>query len=599
MKDEDYLASDASVEVLSTFHCGTQEMQETPDPMPQSNSTVSAISSNLVCARIEHLNVIPYNLVKALREDGTWADVGEVATDRSFFNPSIPMSYALDSGQRMQLLAGIYTFSVSIKPVLTNLSLRIRDRIHVNGSTSARLGVVEAYSEGRWKGIASVQPDGTFSNPDLPPSYLLKPETVRVRITNAMSSDSVDATNDYIHPRSMEFLPTLPAPVEQQLRQWRLQKADYQPTGYRIPAQGTIEVLLEGNDEDVTLLVGTQGLAEPNERSKQTPNMRRYPLKRGMNTVSDPLGGVIHLRHVGNLAKGPIRIILNEAARPIAYYRARTTAESDWLAMRSKSAPSDEIQMVGDKVVITAYADTYSRFGSIDAVESHEEVLRLEDEASGLDGSTPLHTRSLFIHAVESRSGANPHATTGYIGLPHGSNDGNAYMSALVGGLAHNRWVTLHEYGHHYQSFTNTGYPLFDEISVNIYALAVHRVHDNEYTAEFPKRWAHLEKWLAQPRALKNYLESPDPQALFEQLRIKFGDSLLPRWDRYSREKPVSRYDIRHLFVSLSQAAGHNLANFFADWGALKENDNGTWQALRALHLPLVPKDVIKIVPYT
>ena len=487
----------------------------------------------------------------------------------------------------------------SSKPVIETLSLRAGAKIDVRGSTSARKGQVETFAENRWRGIASVNPDGTFHNADVPANYLNDKDAVLVRVVDGEASIPVLANSYFVHSRSIWVTPTPTKQADQQAYRWNLQWADYKPTGYKLPANTSASLYLEGDDSNVTATIGIQGLAQQLDRRQQTPNMREYRLKQGENPLPhDALGGVIHIRNNGSAG---CRVIFDQAFQPIPYYHLHHTQPVDFLEMLKRSDALSEVQLVGDRVAISAYADTYQLFAHADVgeiVRSHEEVLRIQVQACGLDGSSPRHARSdMWIHAVEAASPLNPHATTGYIGLPHGSNPGNEYMHALLAGEAHKRWVTLHEYGHHLQNRVNAIGPMFGENSVNIYALAVGRIHKNEYSEVFPTRWLALKAWLAKPREQKAYMESPDTQAIFEQLRKGFGNHFLPAWDRHVRDNPQLSTDLIGFATSLAKVANCNLADFLADWGVIKVND-ATWQALQNLHLPVPPAGLTAQVPY-
>jgi len=485
------------------------------------------------------------------------------------------------------------------RPLIETLSLRAGSRIDVRGSTSARKGVVEAFSENRWKGIASVQPDGTFHNGAVPASYLKSKDTILVRIVDGEASIPVLANSYFVHPRSVWVTPTPTKQADQQAYRWLLQWADYKPTGYKLPANTRASVFLEGDDSNVTVTIGIQGLAQQTDRSQQTQNMREHRLQRGENTLPlDPLGGVVHIRNNGTSG---CRVIFDEALQPIPYYILHQTPPSDFQEMLVRCDAVSEVQLVGDRVAISAYTDTYKRFANADVgdiVRSHQEVLSIHVQACGLDSSSPRHQRSdMWIHAVEAASTINPSATTGLILLPHGSNPGNEYMCALLAGEAHKRWVTLHEYGHHFQNVVNAVAPMFRENSVNIYALAVGRVHKHDYSDIFPTRWPALKAWLAKPRDQKRYMESPDSLAIFEQLRKGFGDHYLPAWDRYIRDNPQCTGDLIGFATSLSLVANCNLADYLADWGVITISD-ATWHALQALGLPAPPAGLTDLVPY-
>ncbi|WP_239690279.1 M60 family metallopeptidase [Pseudomonas syringae] len=282
------------------------------------------------------------------------------------------------------------------------------------------------------------------------------------------------------------------------------------------------------------------------------------------------------------------------------YYTDGVTTTAQWRSMLQVS-DVPEVELVGKYVVIAALRSTALKFSNVlpsAVVRSHEEVMRLEAEVSGLDGSAPIHTRpDLLIYAVEGSGTANPHATTGYIALPYRDYIGE-YNEALLGGLAAERWVTLHEYGHHHQTSYNS-YGPFGEITVNLYALAVSQHYINEYTYVFPDRWSGTVNWLALPRTAKTYgAPESDPQALLEQLRIGLGDGFMPAWHRYIRENPGQTPGLKFFVISACIAAKRNLTEFFADWGLLKITDTEVWIAAKALNFPYPSQRLSAIRPY-
>jgi len=482
----------------------------------------------------------------------------------------------------------------------TSLSLRIGKTVDVRGSTSASSGVVELLSDGTWKGIGSVASDGTFHNDEVPPTYLVdKNIYARVR-NNGFTSRMLCATDAFVHPRCISVHTTASKAEDQNFYNWNIQWADYQPSGYWVPPETLFTVWVIGNDVKGFVCIGTQGLAEKKKRDTQTENMLEFALAKGQNIFnSGPNGGALHFRNNGS---NDFRVLLGPQTQPIPYFILGQTPHDDWHRMLEESDPMTQVELVGNRVVIAAYADTYRQYAPVNVdeiVRSHEKVLEIEAEAAGLDGSSLIHSKSnMWIYAVESTSSFSPHASTGYIALPHGTDPNNAYMYSLVGGQAHQRWVALHEYGHHFQSRMNSVSPMFNEVSVNIYAAAVARKHKNDHVDHFRQLWPAIKKWLAKPREEKEFLDAPDHYALFEQLRVEYGTRFLTDWTRTIRENPPAKNTLITLTSSLCKAARFNLANFFADWGVIKERDE-TWQALEALDLPLPPTGLIDHEPYT
>lgn len=483
--------------------------------------------------------------------------------------------------------------------LITSLSLRMGSTISVRGSTSETSGVVQAFSDNAWKGIANIGTEGTFSNPDLPPHYLEQGRLMVRVIAGDRASHAVWADPEFVHSRAISFAPTKRAGDDKAFFRWRLHWADWQPTGYKLQAGMAYDIWVEGDASDLTALIGVRGLARPDDRSVRTQDFTEVPLHQGFNRIEPSRSGLLHVRHCG---ASPCHIVIPGHAVPIPFFQYGNTYPDDFRKMLEKSDELSEVQLVGDRLVLTSYKDSYARFASTspeELVKSHQEIIAIQAQAAGLTGDGAKHNRSnLWIYAVECASTDSPHAGTGYIGLPSGRSPGHEYMSALLAGQARNRWVTLHEYGHHFQNTLNSLAPMFDENSVNIYALAVSRIYHNEYTDVLPRRWEPLKAWLALPPRQKRYMESPDTQAIFEQLRRGFGDAYLPSWDRYVREHPESIGGLQSFTQSLSIVAGRNLAQFFVDWGVIEPED-AVWTALNALGLPAAPASLISLVPYT
>lgn len=557
-----------------------------------------AISSDTLSIELTTPSLPDGTRVQLRQVDGHMRELGMIQQG-SFFLSTLATSALGRTG--LALFVDGVNLSFKTKPVIETLSLRIDGNAEVRGSTSARSGVVAAFSEGTWKGIADVLPDGTFCNSNVPSSYLQTPDSILVRVEEQLVSEPVLANDYFVHSRSLQIFPTATQVDDQAFYHWRLQRAQYQPTGYWIPENVPVTLWLEGDDSAVLAYVGIQGMAREEDRSQQTDNMRVTQLRRGYNTLPLDQGGVLHISNTGQSA---CRVIIGPDAIPIAFYRLMSTPPNDWHRMLSHRSKRP-VQMVGKQVVISCYPDTYTRFAHKDVgeiVRSHEDVIAIEAEAAGFKADDPqaIHRESnTWLHAVEGASSKPPHATTGYIALPHRTEFNDEYMLALVGGKARNLWVTLHEYGHHSQTRLNSIRP-FDEVTVNIYALAVSRQHENQYSDVFPTRWPSLHQWLRQD-SVKEFSSSPDPQAIFEQLRLQYGNDFLPNWDRRYRElaqsDPGYPTDLTYFAKSLAQLAGQNLANFFVSWGVIKSGDS-VWQALQALNLPDAPASMIDIEPY-
>lgn len=585
------------------------EKQHVTAAIPFSQVGVDAVSFTQIAvwAVVENY---PNAQIEAQWPNGVWASIGNVDRSGIFNNPAVPNYYCINPSYIKIRVTGfpetVNTYPV--RPSITSLSsnLNTDNRVSINGAGTLPNARWEAqWSNSVWASIGDADQYGNLSNPSIPENYRINSNTMRIRIRSGdIISQVVDSTLGFPHSRSVLIQSKMSGAQDQQKYSLSMQKADYQPTGYFAPANQEIEIWVSGNVDYLTLLVGTQGLADRDNPSNQSESMRATRLVRGKNVIKDMLGGIIHIRNLNTRFDSPSRVILGAGAIPIAYYIHGVTSSASWEQMLHRTT-APEVEWVGDYAVIVAFKTTalknLSKADPAKVVTSHERVLQVEDEISGLDGSSSINTRSnLLIYAVEGAANANPHATTGYISIPYSNGEGyNA--EALVGGLAANRWVTLHEYGHHHQNRVNNCKG-FGEISVNLYSLAVARVTPNEYTYELPTRWPATKQWLARPREQKDFeTNAPDPMSIFEQLRLGLGPQFLPSWDRYIRATSSLSSDLKGFILSASVVSNYNLTEFFADWGVLKTTgtDIAIWQAVNALGLPYPPMTLTDIQPYT
>ncbi|MFI6578147.1 M60 family metallopeptidase, partial [Nocardiopsis sp. NPDC050513] len=549
--------------------------------------------------------------------DGRWASIGDFRQDGSFLNPNVPPSYMWkEDTLRLRVHRDGLSFpphqEIRVRPPLGEVSA-VRDsegRLRVSargGPEGARLQA--QWPDGRWASIGDFRQDGSFLNPNVPPSYMWNEDTLRLRVHgNGRTFDEVEATVDFPQPRILEIGPSPTAAAERTRLQQRLYYADYQPTGYYAPAGQGITITVYGGASRLEALIGTQGLADRDDPARQSPSMRATPLKPGDNKITDPYGGVVHIRHTTESGDGDaVWMTVSGNAQPVPYFVKGRTSAAQWHTMLGSSR-APEVEMVSDSVVIAALLSTARAVKDTDpgrTVAAHDELLSVQEDISGLDGSSALHARPrLRIYAVESRSSYNPHATTGYIGLPHGPADGYS-MRALLTEEALNSWVMLHEYGHHFQQDTTYGGPEgLIEVSVNLYSLAVGRKHRNEYTDVFPQRWTATQAYLSRPRSQKSFRsDQVDTMAIFEQLRLGLGEDFLREWHRHVRAEhcgTASDHERKKCFVrSASVTARLDLTDFFADWGLLKESEEDIWAAVRSLGLGTPATDMTKLEPYT
>ncbi|MEZ0076514.1 M60 family metallopeptidase [Planotetraspora sp. GP83] len=549
--------------------------------------------------------------------DGNWASIGDFNADGTMSNPNVPSNYQVSTDVlRLRVFKPGLTFTpsvdVRVRPPLTAVSaVRAADgKLQVTARGGPQGANLQAqWPDGNWASIGDFTADGTMSNPNVPADYKWDANTLRLRVhLGGRVYDAVEATIDFPQPRLLALAPCVGAGDEEVRLQLGFPFADYQPTGYFAPAGQEVSITVYGHAPGLEVLVGAPGMANRDDPKQFAPGLRVTALKPGINKITDPHGGIIHLRRTTPTGEGePAWLLLGGTARSIPYHVQGKTTAAQWRVMLDKTT-APEVEMVSERVVIAALLPTARRYKDGDpaaTLAAHHDVVAISEAVSGMDGSTPVHAPpTLRLYAVETSSAAPPHAASGYIGLPHEDQPGY-FMNALLSEAARNSWVMLHEYGHHFQQDTTYGDPEgITEISVNLYALAVNQKFHNERTDEFPGRWPGTQKYLALPRSEKKFgAGDSDPQAIFEQLRLGLGPGFLPAWHKHVRAvhgNTTSTYERKKWFVvSACTAAGRDLTGFFADWGLLKESETDIWDAVRALALPKPDTDLTKIRPYT
>lgn len=161
-------------------------------------------------------------------------------------------------------------------------------------------------------------------------------------------------------------------------------------------------------------------------------------------------------------------------------------------------------------------------------------------------------------------------------------------------------WGIWHEYGHQRQADPQWSWDAMGEVTVNIYALAALRMLPGASTEHsILAEWKAAERYLAQPQARRDFDTTPElftRLAMFEQLRVVYGDGFYRRLHQMGRRSPVQDVDPdkKRLFMVLaSKTAGNDLTAYFTKWGL--RPDQQTEQAIAALKLPAPARDLTKV----
>ncbi|KOG36589.1 MULTISPECIES: M60 family metallopeptidase [Streptomyces] len=368
---------------------------------------------------------------------------------------------------------------------------------------------------------------------------------------------------------------------------------DAQPTGYYLPADVSLTVTVDRPDDGPVpeLLVGTYGLDQGDTDEEEQP--RAHLLADATTVVTDTAGGMLYVRYTSDDegTAPPITLRFGETARPVPFHVLGETPAQEWQAQLAEAEDVPVAQFVSEHLVLTVHLDSARRNAGQDPdalLRAYERILAVQDAISGLDGEDPRDRRSPLRYFVsEGKPNINPNAYYDRVVYPADSID-----EALNVSMLNENWGMWHELGHMHQQ-ASWDWDAVDEVTVNIYSLAVQRDLGQ------PTRLAED----GTPEKVHTYLSAPDAErdynaedgdlfvrlAMFEQLRLAFGDGFYPELHKLTRRSETAADPEQYLVVSASQASGHDLVDFFTTWGV--PVTDATRAEVAALQLPAPDED--------
>ncbi|MCO7632995.1 M60 family metallopeptidase [Pseudomonas guariconensis] len=371
---------------------------------------------------------------------------------------------------------------------------------------------------------------------------------------------------------TFEVLPTAES-ERRRLGRW-FKRADFQPTGLFAHTSIDLTVVTpEPGEAGITLqlIVGTHGFQGKSATEVESP--RTYSLKPGANVIQDPLGGVMWFRAVSDETDGLPRQVTveftptNSSLRPLPVYRHGITTHLEWLMQLLAWAPTYPVQLISDRIVITAWCSTAMDNLAQDPallLDEYAYILDRENEMAAI-GTEPGQTPDSPLRIlVSEKVGGNPNASHYRISLPR---YGREFMT--VEGLRRS-WGVWHELGHMQHQIAWSANAL-TENSVNIFSLAVQRSMRQPSRAVPYDASAHA--FLNSPAPDFGKVSNMVAMVMWEQLRTAFGHAFFHRLHQETRANGNSDSgqgdaQYRHYFMVTScKAARADLTRFFTRWG--------------------------------
>ena len=401
-------------------------------------------------------------------------------------------------------------------------------------------------------------------------------------------------------------LPPLPFAAAEAQRLDTDQREDQQPLGRTVQAGDLLTLILPtlpgGVSADLT--IGFREMWGPG------PGQQVEPLARGQNTITASQSGPVFVRLNGIGADVTFSLT---GGQVIPLYVDAAMSAADWQAELAAHKGAEYVQLVGDRALITLPAHSYDAAPIPDPAASFamiNKVLQLEDDLSGLDGSTALDTPTpLRLHflvdfraTAADRENFYMYATDGFIGmLP--DNTGDLTNPDSLSQL----WGIWHEVGHIHQQHSWT-WGSATEITVNIWSLFVQQALGQ------PSRLAQPENGGKSTLALaRDYIGAGDgvPDfiadnydtvfirlVMFDQLARVYGWDLYRNLNKAARRNPLApdRSDqdrVDYFVTEICTLTGHDLRGFFRRWGLMASD--AALADIEAMRLPLPPTDPARV----
>ncbi|WP_431895872.1 M60 family metallopeptidase [Nonomuraea sp. bgisy101] len=360
----------------------------------------------------------------------------------------------------------------------------------------------------------------------------------------------------------------------------RLQQAlgttNFRPTGLYLPAAAELTVEVDAKDG----LLPTLHVGAPDTHADVTyKNPRAYPLTSGVNTVTDPGGGMVYLSLIGSSPedrrKAKVKFV--QGGTPAPTFVMGETTEQAFQSQLDTLTAAPQVELVSPYGIVTVTRDGMLAWRDQD----HHGLLTLLETIvsshAAISGLAERERSPLPFHLVEAPrmpTGAGAYATHGWTAYPR------TYLDRLltVEGLRTRGWGVYHELGHQHQQMAYKPTDL-TEVTVNIYALAAQRTLGQPSNLTKPDAKTGLTPYQSALPKLPSsgYVKgfgAYEKLVPFRQLELAYGDDFWPRLHRLVRsERPASEWtetDKRWGYLALytSRTAGRDLSGFWTRWGA-------------------------------
>lgn len=350
--------------------------------------------------------------------------------------------------------------------------------------------------------------------------------------------------------------------------------ADFDPTGFYIPANTNLQVTVEQlqGTSLPKILIGSYYRYVAHEQPVVVQ------LTAGINNISGgQYGGIIWVRFTNTQTpSSKVRITFNNGHLRIPVFIKNQTTQADWNNQLS-TFTSPDVLVLGDRVY-----QVYSRTRAISyqpqdnnaVITNADRFWDMENQLFGLDGSSPVHANNVHNKIIQTEIDRAGNMWAYYYGTSVSyqyADDAFTIDNAVS-------WGVWHELGHLHQQKAWT-WSTLGEVTNNIYSLYMER-----NLGIFPSRlkrdnvWPAVSAYLADTSPTKDFNNTTTTSVwgklyMFHQLWFAFGDDFYVQLNKKARvDNPTVSTDadkMRWFMLSACTISGKNLINFFKKWGFL------------------------------
>jgi hypothetical protein len=352
---------------------------------------------------------------------------------------------------------------------------------------------------------------------------------------------------------------------------------DFTATGIYMAPNATLNITVQQTTGSTLpkLLIGTY--SRYGAWSTQPTSVQ---LTAGTNTVTNAAGGLLWIRYTTTgTPSSTAKITFNSGYQYAPYYKVGVTNNVDW-QNQLQTYTTPDVVMEGSNCFVVVARDKAIQYQTEDqtaALNKITQIIGLEDDLNGLDGSNALHTKSIYKYLLTQHEDPAYYFFAYDYRTAYISNDVEYILQpSLLGG---NGWGVWHELGHQHQQKWQWGG--IGEVSVNIYSLYVQRILTGQNRLVTGNTWPKAFAYLSKPVGTKDYNGSTSYAnpltdvfarlCMFEQLTLAYGDTFWKNIAKKTREDaPVFANDdakLRYFMLSACNRSGKNLSNFFKQWG--------------------------------